>query len=346
VTLSSIVFPRRTKRETRIASNDLGSLIYGQLVTGEQAYFARHGYSHHRIEVRELPHFRFWYERGERTAGEALYDQFLACTVNDRLRREELREQYRSLYEDVKARGVTDPIRVSTAPDGRLILLDGTRRTCVAYALGMDVPSIEVPFRDALLGIVENKEEFYGTRNASRPYQSIFYKNRELIPGRRRDIIERFQKIDIAQDIRGRDVLDIGCNIGINAMTAWYFGAASVTGMEFSPRIADAAVRLSVFLDSRIRVVVQDLGQRVDAPRQFDTVLCFSLYRHVADHAMLEQNIVDLTARTLYFEGHENGRKVDYEHIFRHFSTVEQIGFNRDGIHSNASTRPFFRCRR
>jgi hypothetical protein len=67
---------------------------------------------------------------------------------------------------------------------------------------------------------------------------------------------------------------------------------------------------------------------------------------HIKDKVMLERNIDRLTRSTLYFEGHERTSRMDYEHIFKCFQKVEALGFNRDGIHSQESTRPFFRCTR
>jgi len=65
--------------------------------------------------------------------------------------------------------------------------------------------------------------------------------------------------------------------MAVNAMTAWHFGAKSVTAMQYSPTIAASARRLSAVLDAPSRVIVQDSGQPVRTQRQFDTVFCFSL---------------------------------------------------------------------
>lgn len=330
---------------TSMPSAELGSLVFGQLEPEHQEWFALEGQKHSRIELRDLPHYRFWRDNEVQRASDSSssYDRFLRCTEPDESRRGQVLRQYVALRDDIRVHGVRDPLRIVATPDGRKVLLDGTRRACVAYALGLDAPCEQVELRHELCEIVANQDEFYGTRNAGRPYQSIYYKESELVPGRRTDIIERFRKLKI-EDIRGRRVLDIGCNIAVNAMTAWHFGAASVTGMEFSPRIAASALRLSTILDARVRMVVQDLGQPIPAQERFDTVFCFSLYSHVGDKSMLERNIANVTGRTLYFEGHENATREAYEHIFRHFSSVELLGFNQDGIHSTAATRPFFRC--
>ena len=208
----------------------------------------------------------------------------------------------------------------------------------------MDVPCKYLELNDVLRRIVHNQADFYGTGNRGRPYQSIFYGSREILKGRRRDILERFKKMDVTNDVRGMTVADLGSNIAMSAMLAWHFGAKDVTAIEYSPKIASSALRLSTILDKRINLIVHDLGVPIVAPRKYDTVFCFSLYAHVTDKKTLERNIDETTGNLLYFEGHENTTRADYEHIFRHFREVKELGFNEDGIHSRNATRPFFRC--
>jgi hypothetical protein len=333
----------RSRLAIPVRSADLGSLLFGQLAVEHQDLLGTGSRTHNRIELRDLPHYRFWRDGEDRDPGGGTYDKFLACSESDPARRADFIAEYIRLRDDVRSRGVKEPLRIVVAPDGRRVLLDGSKRAAIAYALGQDVPFTEVGLDEVLRSIVANPHEKYGTGPVGRPYQSIFFKEAELVAGRRTDVLERFRKMRI-EDVRGRRVLDIGCNIAVNAMTAWHFGAASVTGMEYSPQIAAAALRLSVILDARLKVQVQDLGQPIPGSAQFDTVLCFSLYQHVGDKAALEDNIARVTGQTLYFEGHENAKREDYEHIFRHFQQIEHLGFNRDGIHNRASTRPFFRC--
>jgi hypothetical protein len=318
-------------------------LMFGQLAPEHQDLLGTGSRIHNRIELRDLPHYRFWRDCEDLGLGGGSYDKFLACTESDPSCRAEAIAEYVRLRDDIRRRGVKEPVRIVVAPDGDRVVLDGCKRAAIAYALGQDVPFTEVGLDEVLRSIVANPHEKYGTGPVGRPYQSIFFKEKELVPGRRTDVLERFRKLRI-EDVRGRHVLDIGCNIAVNAATAWHFGAASVTAMEYSPQIAAAALRLSVILDARVKLRVQDLGLPIPDSTQFDTVLCFSLYHHVGDKAGLEDNIARVTGRTLYFEGHENSKREDYEHIFRHFQQIEHLGFNRDGIHNRASTRPFFRC--
>jgi ParB-like nuclease family protein len=337
-----------------LQSAELGYLLFGQLHWLHQDYFDSLVGGHNRVELRYLPHYTFWrdgeWERPSQSEYYKYLDQSWKYYQKDRNTPKDKKqkiEAFIALKKDIESSGVLEPLPILVAPDGRKILLDGNHRASIAYFLGLDVPCRYVDTNKSLLSIVNNNDEFYGTQNKGVPYQSIFYKDREVLAGRRRDIFERFQKIAIADDIRGKDVLDIGSNIAMSAMLAWYFGAKSATGMEYSPKIASAALRISTVLDSRLTMMVQDLGVAANTKKRYDTVFCFSLHAHVKDKKMLEKNIQALTAQTLYFEGHEGSSRADYEHILRHFKAVEQIGFNQDGIHKpGSSTRPFFRCRK
>jgi 2-polyprenyl-3-methyl-5-hydroxy-6-metoxy-1,4-benzoquinol methylase len=225
------------------------------------------------------------------------------------------------------------------------VIVDGNHRACVAYHLGIDVPFDHIATRDAAQRIVNNSSEPYGAKNEVVPCQSIYYGNELLLEGSRQDIYERFMKVHIG-DIRGKSVLDLGANVGANASLAWYYGAKDVTAMEASPKLVTSSLRLSTFLGSRIDLKIQDLGKRIPGSKKYDTVFCLSLHAHVKDKIMLERNILKVTepGSILYFEGHENSRKGDYRHILDHFKKVELIDYNRDGVHSKKSTRPFFRC--
>jgi SAM-dependent methyltransferase len=344
--LADLARSLRLKRTSviRIKSAELGALLFGRMTPSHQSYFDSVCGQHSRIPLRHLPHYRFWRD-GEEAQRDGAYRRFLECDVAAPAVETQV-SRYLALKKQILADGVQEPITLFTAPDGKEILVDGHCRAAIAYAFGLDVPCVRLDLQEALRQIVSNQDEFYGTRNANRPYQSVFYGEREILAGRRRDVIERFQKLDIVRHVRGKSVLDLGSNIGVNAITAWYFGARAVTAVEISPTIAAAALRLATVLQARVDVKVHDLGTLLVEVPPCDTVFCLSVFKHVSDKEALAQSIARLTRCTLYFEGHENSCAEDYAAVFRHFSSVELIGFNRDGIHSTASTRPFFRCAR
>lgn len=334
-----------------IPSEDLGNLYFGQLHPYHQKYFDENLGQHTRIRLRDLPHYTFWRDGEHESPGESAYYRYLKESWkyyfpddnSDEKRKSKIND-FVALEAEIRKNGVQEPISVVVANDGSRIIVDGNHRASLAYFLGIDAPCKYLKLNNVLMQIVHNEDEFYGTKNKEKPYQSIFWGTKEIVKGRRRDILKRFKKMDIAGDIRGKSVADLGSNIAVNAMLAWHFGAKDVTAMEYSPKIAKSALRLSAILDKQINLIVQDLGQELSVQRKYDTVFCFSLYAHVSDKEMLERSIAEITRNVLYFEGHEQTSRAEYEHIFRHFGEIEELGFNSDGIHSKNATRPFFRC--
>lgn len=334
-----------------ILSEELGDLYFGQLHPYHQDFFDKQYGQHTRVRLRELPHYTFWRDGEYQQPEESNYYKYLGESwkfyfpdENTNEKRMEKIKSYIALEKNIGRNGVKEPISLVDAIDGSKIIVDGNHRASLAYHLGMDVPCKYLKLKDVLRRIVHNDDEYYGTKNKGKPYQSIFCGTKELMKGRRRDILERFRKMDITHDIRGMTVADLGSNIAVNAMLAWHFGAKEVTAMEYSPRIAQSALRLSAILDKRVSLIVQDLGEPITPPRKYDTVFCFSLYAHVGDKEILERNINEVTGNVLYFEGHEHTEKAEFEHVFRHFKEVENLGFNAGGSHAANDTRPFFRC--
>jgi hypothetical protein len=197
----------RSRRAVPIRSADLGSLMFGQLAPEHQDLLGTGSRIHNRIELRDLPHYRFWRDCEDLGLGGGSYDKFLACTESDPSCRAEAIAEYVRLRDDIRRRGVKEPVRIVVAPDGDRVVLDGCKRAAIAYALGQDVPFTEVGLDEVLRSIVANPHEKYGTGPVGRPYQSIFFKEKELVPGRRTDVLERFRKLRI-EDVRGRHVLD------------------------------------------------------------------------------------------------------------------------------------------
>lgn len=333
-----------------IRSRDIGELYFGQLNVRHQHFFDGLYSQHTRIRVRHLPHYIFWRDGEDKSPERSLYMNYLKHSWqyyyprdNTEKRRMTKIRDYTKLRRDIEKQGVKVPTKIVTAPDGARIIVSGHHRASIAYHLGIDLPYVPVSINNFIRKATRNKAEFYGTKRAGIPYQSIFYKDEELLEGRRRDVLKRFSKMDLG-DIRGKTVLDAGSNIAINAMLAYHHGASTVVAAEFSPAIGSSALRLSTLFGAEITMLTQDLGALIEKPPVYDTVFCFSLYAHVKSKENLEKNLAALTGSTLYFEGHQRTSEADYQHIFRHFKTAELLGYNEDGVHSKAVTRPFFKC--
>lgn len=334
-----------------IRNHEIGDLIFGGLNPQQQDFFTHLHEKRNRIELRDLPHYHYWRDGESARPEEGDFYRYLSVSwrhhrpdSNSHEERISYLAQYEGLRDDIRARGVREPIRVFMAPDGRRIVLDGIQRASIAYALGIDLPCVVVPLRSAIRELVRNDSETWGTGRKSRPYQSIYVGDRPLIPGRRLDTLERFRKISVLEDVRGKSVLDLGCNVGMDAILAWQHGARRVAGVENSPRIAASALRLSTVFATPLAMIVHDLASPLIGAGVYDTVFCFSVHALTRDGRALEDTIRAVTGSTLYFEGQEMGTREDYAHIFRHFRAVEFLGYNSDGIHRRTATRPFFRC--
>ena len=74
---------------------------------------------------------------------------------------------------------------------------------------------------------------------------------------------------------------------------------------------------------------------------QRSTVFCFSMLAHIQN----KDNLLRLLkqAKVVYFEGNDGTRDEDLQFIEQNFERYEFLGFCRDGIHNNESTRPLYR---
>jgi len=343
----------------RIPHNELGRLLFGQQHILTQDFFLARFGKYHTIELQDLPHYKFLCEDLDSPFSDNLYSQYLACSWdyyygkerNTQERRKQQIESYLKLYKEIRSRkhlrqdAIRSPIKVCQRPDGRILIVDGSHRAAIALRLGLDVPATFISPLNHLSKVVRVPWEFYGTARLNRPYRSVFHGGRELIKGRRRDTYERMQEIEPA-DLEGQTVLDLGCNIGASCFIATEFGASRAVGVEVSPKIATAAVRLNAYFAMPCYFVVHDLSKCLSGIDRFDTVLCFSLAKHLNSTEGIVATIKRAAGKVLYFEGHAGTKQAEYEYLLnaRNFSRIELIGYGRDGIHTEKRTRPLFRC--
>jgi SAM-dependent methyltransferase len=231
------------------------------------------------------------------------------------------------------------------SPDGKYILIDGNHRAAVALKLGLPMYAKVLKPAEHLRNVSLVKGEFYGSDRLSMPYQSIFYGKKELVRGRRSDIYERISKI-APKDLQGQSVIDLGCNLGANCYTAVHFGARSGVGVDYSPKLISAAIRMNAYFTAPCSFFVQDLNEELTSVEAADTVFCFSITRHLKNLTALVRTLRAKTQKVLYFEGHSDSKLENYPEILNreNFSNIELIGHNRDSIDRPYNSRPFFRC--
>jgi hypothetical protein len=337
----------------------LKDLVFGQQHLLTQGFFEKHYGQAHTIGLEDFPHYRFLTDHLGKPASPSLYSDYLQSSwsylkgkeKNTSEERNKKIAEFVELYRNIErrkhlgAKAITRPLTICKRPDGRYVIVHGNHRASVALKLGLDVQAKEIPLPAQLKKVATIPDEFYGSKRLNRPYQSIFYEGKELVEGRRRDINERLQKIDVA-DLRGKTVLDLGCNLGMSSYLAAERGAKRVVGVEYSPQIASAAIRLNAYFCRPVHFIQHDLSTDLELNEQFDTVFCLSLIKHLKSPEAITALIKRATKKILYFESHAHTSAEDYPYLLnkQNFSKIELVDHMSDGVHSKKRTRALYRC--
>lgn len=291
---------------------DPGELYFAQHHAYTVGYFqSLHGRDWTRVHVSQTPHFAF-------VSGDA--DSYAAYIGHSWRRRfsdgvpdaeiEQRCSEFDRLLSDVTAAGgILEPVLVCQAPDGCLCVVDGNHRTAVALALGLPLPARKISAAEYARRIVKAPDERYGTKRRDMPYQTIYHGREPLVPGRRHDLLTRYDAIAKALPLAGKTILDLGSNYGMSSYFALALGNAKESHLvEHSPKITTAAVRLAVLLNcAGARFHVADLREDVtgDLP-VCDIAFSFSIMAHIGSL----ENVVSLlrshAREAVVFETHMN----------------------------------------
>lgn len=347
----------RERRVRYLSPAAVRELVFGQRhVSTDALLFARSG-SQHTVVIADWPHTEYIKEREAGIRSDVYLEYlraswaFLRPESNSEEERHAREEEFLALLDDVKsrcARGdvpIAEPIRVTRRPDGRIIVIHGNHRAAVANLLGLSLPVREVHLREHVREVATVQGEWYGADRADIPYQSIVWAQKDVVEGRRPDILRRMKMLR-SEDLIGRTVMELGSNIGANCLVASQMGCTDALGLEMSPRLVTAAIRLNGVFAQNCHFTVHDLHQPLPQGLSADTVLCFSVFAHLRDTAPAVDAILSATKRVLYFEAHSGERLGNYEYFLNrnNFSSIECIGFGAAGTHSRSWDRPLFRC--
>jgi len=342
----------------KLDNKDLSRLIFGQQHYGTQNFFIKRYGQCHSIGINNIPHYLFLENCIENSNSGSIYTEYLKCSWEYLYKNKKTKDQmyekvsnFVDLYKKSEQSGklrdklFSPPVIVCPRPDGKLILVDGNHRAVIAYKLGLDLKVYYVAPNKWLFKTSLVPDEFYGSKRLSLPYQSLFDGEQELVRGRRPDIYERMCCID-KQDIQGKNILEYGCNIGGNCFVAARFGAKSLRGIDYSPKIISAAIRMNAYFATPTVFLVHDLNYPLDGIEPADTVFCFSVINHLQNKQVFAETLLKTTKNVLYFEGHSKTRLEDYAYVLNNdnFSSIEHVGDMRDGIHNDKRRRPLFRC--
>lgn len=167
-----------------------------------------------------------------------------------------------------------------------------------------------------------------------------------------RDAARRLYRFGLGDsDVRGRRVLDLGCNNGAMLFEISNYGPASGLGVEYDGEKVDLARRIAAFagldgLEFRQADVDQLTAQ--DLGGTFDVVLCLALEAHVQDPKRLYRLLGELTRGKLYFEANASTKpkEVASELSSAGFTDILDLGVCDDDIVPRNNRRPIFTARR
>ncbi|MDO9573843.1 MAG: methyltransferase domain-containing protein [Candidatus Contubernalis sp.] len=338
-----------------VSGIELENLVFGQQHPGTKNFFAQKCENYHTVPLSQMPHYLFLVNHLHKNPLDShIYYDYLCCSwdfllgsaLNCHQRRIKQIKKFINLYEEIKQkRKILKPVITCTRSDGRQIIVDGNHRASTALALKMPLPAVEISPQEYLGRTSLVQHEFYGSGNNHIPYQSILDGKKVMVPGRRPDLLERMNLIE-TEDLKNRSVLDLGCNLGMNCFLAAQFQAREAVGIDVSPRLIMAALRLNAYYALPCDFLVHDLNTPFKTVKKYHTVFCFSLTSHVSNTRALVETILENTGKVLYLEGHSGTGLKDYSFLLKddYFSSIQLKGYTRDSYRLKKYTRPFYRC--
>lgn len=197
-------------------------------------------------------------------------------------------QKFENLLIDIRKNGIKEPIEIITRMNGDEMVFHGNHRYAIARYLDIEFKVKEISIDEYINFNIYNKKSRFGTNDNGTPYQSLFYKGKCLIEGRRKDQIDRNDLI-LKEDLIGKRVYDFGCNIGSSSILAHESGAI-VEGWDF-PEFRTTAIRLALLMNYDIKYK--------SASGEYDTLFLFSVHAHA--------DIPDIKSKVIYIETHEDG---------------------------------------
>jgi len=261
---------------------DLNNLYFGQYTLKKRKILGDD------LKLKDMPHYKFLIGK------EQEYIDYLKLTHNQE-KIEKIINKFKNLLESIKKEGIKNPITI-TGID-RKIIIDGNHRSSICLFLGIKPKIKEIPVNKYLNKTIKNKIR-YGTNEKNIPYQSIYYKGKELIKGRRDDLIKRINHIDV----KGKEVVDIGCNYGTSCFLALERGAKKVIGYDIDYNLIKSATKINNLFGYKAEFEVKDFSKIQEV--KGDVAFCFSVDKHIKNNKNLLRNLKNF--KEVYFETHQH----------------------------------------
>lgn len=185
-------------------------------------------------------------------------------------------------------------------------------------------------------------------------YESIRITDDYIIQGGREfGIRDNFLQLNLL--VKGKSVVDFGCNMGGVCIDTKRAGAKRVVGIELSEAYVKEAKNLAVLLGLDIEYYSLNLNlidkedfYKVAGNEKFDVVFMLSIWRHI-DYKKFFTWTNDIIGETLVFEGHEyNTERTEVENLLKEHFTLREIKYvgSADGRVGRPTGRPLFICRK
>jgi SAM-dependent methyltransferase len=152
----------------------------------------------------------------------------------------------------------------------------------------------------------------------------------------------RSQRTEILDEIvfQGKDVLDLGSNLGEVSRAARLRGARLVDGYEFDPFFVDVANAINAYnRTSRVSFYVRDVTDPASYTGEYDIVLAFSVAHYV--YSVLEV-LARITRELLVVETHRLEDNLESQYIAPlrpHFPIHEVLGSSEWSLFGEESER-------
>jgi len=243
----------------------------------------------------------------------------------------------------------TAAILTRLTSNGEFFIVDGIEQVSIAAALGLKSSFVLWPIDLAFMRY-SPVAEFYGTSHNDRPYQSIYYKQKIIIPGRREDTIERLKLIP-SDILTGARIVDVASNFGMSSILAYSLGAKSVLGLEISSDMVDIASRFAMHEGAFPNVQFRQFNidhDNLSPNSKFDIGFMFSIWSHLAQPEKLIHIAKHHVEKYVVFEAHPGGQYGDYKQFFESglFTSVDEIGCLSRSVFIPEKNRTLWLCKR
>jgi acetyltransferase-like isoleucine patch superfamily enzyme/predicted RNA methylase len=165
-----------------------------------------------------------------------------------------------------------------------------------------------------------------------------------------RNIKKRIQEFGIhLNDIKNKNVLDIGSNIGGILCEITKMKPKSALGLEYDNEKVIISNRISRLnnLDSQLNFIQKDVESDdfiQNFKKEYEVVFCLAVIEHLKNKERFIDKLGEICTGILYFEGNSGTNKEFIINELKRvgFNDVHFIGNSKDEINKNNNVRPLF----